>query len=109
MVTKTKYDQLNYIGGEGAVWEPHYNGDTGDGSKAEVYIAKWKVDRSKKDIKLRFSKVSDTSIYTGLWFVSKKNATTKSGFDNNGLECYVVPWTKFERLEIIERDERMLW
>lgn len=102
----SKYDQLNYIGD---IWQPHYNGDTGDGTKAEVYIAKWKVKRSKHNIKLKFSKVSDTSMYSGLWFITKKNAITRSGFDNNGLECYVVPWSKFERLIINEKDDRMLW
>ncbi len=103
---KTKYDPLNFIGD---VWAPHYNGDVGDGNKAEVYIAKWKVKRSKHDIKLRFSKVNDTSIYAGDWFITKKNAITRSGFDNNGMACYIVPWSKFERLEISERDERAMW
>lgn len=102
-----KYTQLNYIGD---IWEPHYNGDPdGTKGKAEVYIAKKKVTRSKLDIKLRFTKVGDTSAYTGAWYLRKKDVPKRTKFDNNGLECYIVPWTKFERLIINDKDERLLW
>lgn len=104
---KTKYDQLQYVDW---VWEPHYNGDPdGTRGKAEVYISKNRLRKSKLDIKLKFEKVGPTSAYAGLWFLRRKDIPTRTKFDNNGLECYVVPWSKFEKLEIVERDERALW
>lgn len=104
MITLSKYTQLNAITD---IWEPHYNGDfDGSQGKAEVYIAAWKVKRSNKDIKLRFEKVNDTSVYAGDWFISlKKLKSFRKRIENNGLECYVIPWTAFERLEINDREE----
>lgn len=107
MKTLSKYTQLNFIGD---IWEPHYNGYEPDFNKAEVYIAKWKIDRSKLDIKLRFSKVSDTSDFTGDWFISRKKAKLfRKKFNNNGMECYVIPWTAFEPLIIDNSGREDIW
>ena len=94
--TLSKYTQLNYIGD---IWEPHYSSNS-------VYIASWKVKRSKLDIKLSFSKVSDTSEWAGQWFLARKNVTKcRKKFDNNGLECYVVPLAQLEQFQYNEREE----
>lgn len=86
----SKFTQLNYIHD---VWEPHYNG-----GKAEVYIACWKVKRSKLDIKLVFGKVNDTSDFAGVWFIPRKKVMRCKIFNNNGLDCFVVPWKYAEPL-----------
>lgn len=96
-----KFAQLNTITD---IWEPHYNG-----GRPEVYIATWKVKRSKLDIKLRFPKVSDTSEFAGDWFIRRKAVLGRKKFNNNGMECYVVPWSLFEKLEVTNDIRRELW
>ena len=94
MIQLDKFTQLNVIDD---VWEPKY-------STNEVYVDCWKVNRSKLDIKLRFPKVNDTSDYAGEWFITRKKARSyRKKFDNNGMECYVIPMTVFERFEVSER------
>lgn len=95
MKTVSKFTQLNYIGD---ILEPKY-------STNEVYIATHKVNRSKLDIKLKFQKVNDTSEYAGLWYLPRKKATRRKTYDNNGLACYIVPWSEFEKLELSDREE----
>lgn len=91
-----KFTQLNFIGD---IWQPKY-------STNEVYIACYKVKRNKRDIKLKFSEVGATSEYAGDWFISRKEALKcKKKFDNNGMECYAIEWSRFEPLEISERSE----
>lgn len=91
----SKFAQLNAITD---IWEPHYSSNS-------VYIACYKVNRSKLDIKLRFKKVSDTSEYAGTWFISRKKAKSfRKKFDNSGMECYVIPWSAFEKLILNGRD-----
>lgn len=91
MITIDKYKPLNFIGD---IWAPKY-------SSAEVYIACWKVKRSKLDIKIRFSKVNPTDEWAGDWWIShKKIRSFKKKFDNNKLECYVVPLSALEKLTI---------
>lgn len=99
MITLSKYIQLNCIKD---VWEPKY-------STNEVYIACWKVDRSKLDIKLVFPKVNPTSEYYGDWFITKKQAKRRKKFDNNGLSCYVVPWSEFTKLRIDNISKEEIW
>jgi hypothetical protein len=89
----SKFTMLNFIGD---VFEPRYH----DGM---VLIACSKVDRSRLDIKLRFPKVSETSEYAGDWFISRKKAKSyRKKFNNNGLNCYAIPFEAFEPL-IIDR------
>lgn len=100
MKTLSKFTQLNYIGD---IFEPHY-------SSRSVYIATYKVSRSKLDIKLKFSKVNESSEYAGYWFIPKKTVHKyRRKFDNNGLTCYVVPMSEFEPLKIIESDGNDIW
>lgn len=89
-----RFTQLNCITD---VWEPKYSTD-------EVLIACWKVDRSKLDIKLRFPRVNETSEYYGDWFITHKKAKSyRKRFDNNGVNCYVIPWEAFEPLELNDK------
>lgn len=91
----SKFTQLNAITD---IWEPHYSSNS-------VYIACWKINRSKLDIKLRFEKVNDYSEYAGDWFISKKKAKSfRKKMDNNGMSCYVIPWGAFDKLTLNERD-----
>lgn len=96
MKTLNKYTQLNLIDD---IKEPHYNGHD-----PEVYIAKWKVNRSKLDIKLRFAGVNPTSGFYGDWYLPRKRATSRKTININGLECYVIKWQEFDKLIINERD-----
>lgn len=99
MKTLDKFTQLNFIGD---IWAPKY-------STNEVYIAPYKINRSKLDIKLRFSKVNDTDEWTGDWFISRKKAKSfRKKFDNNGLQCYVVPLNELEKL-IINKEPAQAW
>lgn len=92
-----KFQQLNFIGD---ILEPHYSSNS-------VYIANYKISRSKLDIKLRFSKVSPRSEFAGDWYISKKKAMMHRGIiNNNGLECRVIPWSAFEPLTINDKDLR---
>lgn len=94
-----KFEPLNFID---SVWEPKY-------SSGEVIIAKHKINRSKNDIHLRFKDVNETSGYYGDWFISLKEVKKgRKTFNNNGLECYVIPFEKFVRFER-GRDERAVW
>lgn len=97
----SKYIQLNTIPD---VWEPKY-------STNEVYIACHKVNRSKLDIKLRFSKVNPTSEYYGDWFITRKKARSyRKRYDNNGKQCYAIPMSVFEKLTITnEMPEAARW
>lgn len=96
MRTISKYTQLNYIGD---IFEPRY-------STNDVLISTGKVTRSKLDIKLKFEKVNDTSEYAGYWFVPRKTVTKyRKKFDNNGRQCYIIPWHEFEKLELISRED----
>lgn len=95
-----KYEQFNTIID---VWEPKY-------STEEVYVACWKIDRSKLDIKLRFSKVNPTSDYWGDWFISRKRVVRlKKKYDNNGAECYVIPLSVLEKLQIKDSSMLEVW
>lgn|GEM_PF-5557662 len=99
-----KFTQLNYIGD---IWEPHYAGYIRGGSTdmVEVYIAKRKINRNIRDIKLVFTRVGEDSIFAGDWFLRRKDVPKRTKFDNNGMECFVVPWGKFQPLEYAERSE----
>lgn len=104
LVELDRFTPLNFIGN---VWEPHYNGFTKDPARAEVYIDKESVRKSKYDIRLRFSKVNDTSEFAGDWFIPRKTVMAiKKTFVNNGLPCYVVPWSKFSKLKIKQHSLR---
>lgn len=108
MKTLSKFTQTNFIGD---VWEPHYNGDF-DGTQgvAEVYIALWKLRRSKNDIKLRFEKVNSTSAYAGDWYISLKEAKKfRKRMDNNGVNCAVIPWSAFEQMEVNNINREEIW
>lgn len=95
-----KYTPLNAIND---VWAPKY-------STQEAYIACWKVNRSKLNIKLTFSKISDSNEYSGAWYISKKDAKKyKKKFDNNGVECYVIPMSAFSKLEYNNRSMHEIW
>jgi len=96
-----KFTQFNFIGD---IYEPRYNG-----GNYEVYIACWKVKRSKLDIKLRFTKVNPTSQFYGDWYLSHKKAITRKKFNNNGMECYVIKWEHFQPLVITERIPHEIW
>lgn len=97
-----KYTQLNCIAD---IWAPHYNGDN-----PEVYIATWKVTRSKLPIKLKFAKVNNTSQFAGYWYITPKTIKSfRQRYNNNGVKCYVVPWTAFERLEIDNLSRERIW
>lgn len=89
----SKWSQLNYIDD---VWEPLYSED-------KVYIAKWKIKRSKHDIHLVFPKVSATSDYYGDWYLPRKEVGRKT-FNNNGMECYAVPFSKFKKLKLVDKE-----
>lgn len=103
-ITLSKYTQLNFIGD---ILEPHYNGDyDGTQGKAEVYIAKYKIRRNKRDIKLKFSNVNPTSAYSGDWYLPRKNALKYKTFINNGLQCVAVPWSEFKKLILINEEIR---
>lgn len=94
-----KYTPLNYIDD---VWEPKY-------SENMVYIAKHKIDRSKNDIHLTFPKVNETSGYYGDWFISLKEVKRgRKTFNNNGLACYAVDFSKFRRFKR-GQDMREIW
>lgn len=92
MIELTKYTQLNMIDD---VFEPLYHDPS-------VYIAEWKIKRSKLDIKLRFPKVSETSDYFGDWYLPRKNALKHKTFINNGLKCKQIPWGEFKRIKLVE-------
>lgn len=97
-----KFTQLNSISD---VWAPHYNG--GD---PEVYIATWKVNRSKLPIKLKFARINNTSAFAGYWYITpKKVRSYRQRYDNNGTKCYIVPWEAFERLEIDNLSRERIW
>lgn len=97
-----KFTQLNSISD---IWAPHYNG--GD---PEVYIAEWKIRRSKLDIKLRFARVNNSSTFAGTWFITHKKAKSfRRKFDNNGLKCFVIPWSAFEELKIDNLSRERIW
>ena len=95
-----KFTPLNYIDD---VFEPKY-------SEKVVYIASWKITRSKYDIHLVFPRVNDTSEFAGDWFISRKKAMSyKKLYDNNGMKCRVIPWSEFSKLTRSERSEKELW
>lgn len=94
MKTLPKFTQLNFIGD---IYHPNY-------SKDVVYIACHKINRSKLDIKLRFSQVEPTNEYAGDWFITRKKAKSfRKKFDNNKLQCFVIPMSAFERIEVSVR------
>lgn len=91
-----KYTQLNLIDD---VFEPVYH-------SGRIYIAKSKVNRSKLDIHLRFKKVPETSGYYGDWFIERAKVTRSPAHNNNGLVCFDVDFSKFQRFERASRDVR---
>jgi hypothetical protein len=88
-----KFDKFHQFNCIADIYEPRY-------STNDVLIAVGKLKRSKKDIKLVFSKVNPTSEYAGEWYITHKKAMSyRSKMDNNGLDCKVIPWDAFSPIE----------
>lgn len=93
--TLSKYYPLNAITD---IFEPRYNDET-------VLIAEDKIKRSPLDIKLRFSKVNDTSDYSGDWYIKRKDAVKyRRKVNNNGKLCLVIPFSEFKKLKLVDRE-----
>lgn len=81
------------------IWEPRYS--------TQDFIVDKRVKYMKADyLKIRFSKVNETSEWSGDWYVSKKEAGRRK-YNNNGKECFVISLDKLKRIELNEKCEHM--
>jgi hypothetical protein len=76
------------------IWQPRYSSQDCLPSVLDVKKAKTEY------LKLEFSKVNETNEWYGKWYVAKKDITRLKKFNNNGLECYVVPLRLLRRYQV---------
>ena len=88
MTTLCKHTPLGLVDW---VWEPRY-------STRDFIVDKRVKEFKTCYLKVRFSKVNETSEWAGDWMVSKAEAGRRK-FNNNGKECYVISLDKLQRIE----------
>ena len=88
MTTLCKHTPLGLVDW---VWEPRY-------STRDFIVDKRVKEFKTRYLKVRFSKVNETSEWAGDWMVSKAEAGRRK-FNNNGKECYVISLDKLQRIE----------